>query len=97
MTEKWTSAALQAAAEKAAGLGLPDGYPKLTFVVPDDMVEAFRDEFKGRAEVVSVSETRPPVPGPICKTEGCPNVVESSEDYCIDCLDRGADQPSGES
>lgn len=64
MTEKWTSAELQAAAEKAAGLGLPDGYPKPTFVVPDDMVEAFREEFKDRTEVVAVSETRiPPQPG----------------------------------
>lgn len=29
-----------------------------------------------------------PVPDPVCRTTDCANFVESSEDYCTDCLDR---------
>lgn len=29
------------------------------------------------------------VPDPRCATQGCENYVESSEDYCTDCLDKG--------
>lgn len=28
------------------------------------------------------------VPDPICRTEGCTNIVESSEEYCTNCLDK---------
>lgn len=31
-------------------------------------------------------------PVPICATPECKNYVESSEDYCTDCLDKQAEQ-----
>lgn len=45
----------------------------------------------GLGDSKSDRDMRGVVADPLCKTLGCKNFVESSEDYCTDCLDSQSD------
>lgn len=45
---------------------------------------------RARGLASSPQGSAPESPAPICQTEGCTHFVESSENYCTDCLDAKA-------
>lgn len=54
------------------------------------LAETERLQEIARAALTSTETTV--VPDPRCQTPGCQNFVESSEDYCTDCLDAQSDR-----